>query len=148
MAVGAALVYAYQKSETFREIVNTAFEAVREVVMTVIGAVVAFVMEIWGGMVEWWQENNELITRVVEDGWNRLQAIIMAVTEFILPYIQDAWDNIVMYIQIAWEVIQTVVRVATEIIKGVIRLGYRFSMATGLRHGIRLNKRFKTFGIS
>jgi len=71
-------------------------------------------------MVEWWQENNELITRVVEDGWNRLQAIIMAVTEFILPYIQDSWDSIVMYIQISWEVIQTVVRVATEIIKGVI----------------------------
>src|SRR5690625_1437109 len=119
-ALIAALVVAWQKSEAFREGVTIAFEAVREVVMTVIGAVVDFVMEIWGGMVEWWQENNELITRVVEDGWNRLQAIIMAVTEFILPYIQDAWDSIVMYIQIAWEVIQTVVRVATEIIKGVI----------------------------
>src|SRR5690625_3332191 len=119
-ALIAALVVAWQKSEAFREGVTIAFEAVREVVMTVIGAVVDFVMEIWGGMVEWWQENNELIIRVVEDGWNRLQAIIMAVTEFILPYIQDAWDSIVMYIQIAWEVIQTVVRVATEIIKGVI----------------------------
>src|SRR5690625_2879031 len=31
IALGAALVYAYQKSESFREIVNTAFEAVREV---------------------------------------------------------------------------------------------------------------------
>src|SRR5690625_2951782 len=119
-ALVAALIYAYKKSETFREIVNTAFEAVKEVVSTVIEAVVDFVMEIWGGMVEWWQENNELIMRVVQDGWERLQAIIEAVMEFILPYIQDAWDSIVMYIQIAWEVIQTVVRVATEIIKGVI----------------------------
>src|SRR5690625_8010910 len=82
-ALIAALVVAWQKSEAFREGVTIAFEAVREVVMTVIGAVVDFVMEIWGGMVEWWQENNELITRVVQDGWNRLQAIIMAVTEFI-----------------------------------------------------------------
>src|SRR5690625_7641822 len=88
--------------------------------MNVIRVVVDFVMEIWGGMVEWWQENNELIIRVVEDGWNRLQAIIMAVTEFILPYIQDTWDNIVMYIQIDCEVIQTVDRVANEIIKWVI----------------------------
>src|SRR5690625_4929470 len=39
IALGAALVYAYQKSETFREIVNTAFEAVREVVMNVIGEI-------------------------------------------------------------------------------------------------------------
>lgn len=119
-ALIAAVVLAWNKLDWFREGVMTAFNFIRDIVMTVIGAVVDFVMEIWGGMVEWWQENNELITRVVEDGWNRLQAIIMAVTEFILPYIQDAWDSIVMYIQIAWEVIQTVVRVATEIIKGVI----------------------------
>src|SRR5690625_3984943 len=119
-ALVAALIYAYKKSETFREIVNTAFEAVKEVVSTVIEAVVDFVMEIWGGMVEWWQENNELIMRVVQDGWERLQAIIEAVMEFIVPFIQDAWEQIVMYIEIAWEVIKTVVRIATEIIKGVI----------------------------
>src|SRR5690625_3993273 len=119
-ALVAALIYAYKKSETFREIVNTAFEAVKEVVSTVIEAVVDFVMEIWGGMVEWWQENNELIMRVVQDGWERLQAIIEVVMEYIVPFIQNAWEQIGIYIEIAWEVIKTVVRIATEIIKGVI----------------------------
>src|SRR5690625_2595876 len=85
-ALIAALVVAWKKSEAFREGVIIAFEAVREVVMTVIGAVVDFVMEIWGGMVEWWQENNELIMRVVQDGWERLQAIIEVVMEYIVPF--------------------------------------------------------------
>lgn len=120
VALGVALVTAYKKSETFREGVHNAFERVSEIISTVVSHISEFVMEIWGGLVEWWNENNELITRVVQDGWERLQAIIEAVMEFIVPFIQDAWDSIVMYIEIAWEVIKTVVRIATEIIKGVI----------------------------
>lgn len=120
IAIGAALIYAYKKSETFREIVNKAFEAIKEVVMNVVGAVVDFVLEIWGGMVDWWQENNELIMRVVQDGWSRLQKIIEVALMFIVPIVQDAWNMISMYIQIAWETIKTVVRVAVEFIKGII----------------------------
>lgn len=42
VALGAALVVAYQKSETFRNIVNTAFAQVKEVVGNVVSALVTF----------------------------------------------------------------------------------------------------------
>src|SRR5690625_1562832 len=65
IALGAALVYAYQKSEVFREGVTTAFEAVREVVMTVIGAVVDFV---WKYGAEW-SSGGRRITSLLLASW-------------------------------------------------------------------------------
>lgn len=119
-ALVAALVLAYNKSETFREGVHAAFNFIKDIVMTVVDEVVEFVMDIWGGLVDWWEENNELITRVVSNGWENLQTIISAVMDFLVPYIQERWEEIKTVIEVVWETIKTVVEVAVEVIKGVI----------------------------
>lgn len=116
----AGLVYAYNKSEAFREIVNAAFEKVKEVVMDVIGIVVDFIMDVWGGVVEWWEENNELIKRVANKVWKKVSDIIESVMNFLEPFIEGQWESIKATIKIVWETIKTIVEVAIEFVKGII----------------------------
>jgi TP901 family phage tail tape measure protein len=54
VAVGAGLVLLYKKSETFRNIINSVFNAVRTVIVTVVNAVVAYFRF-------WWNWTNKII---------------------------------------------------------------------------------------
>ena len=116
----AAIVLAYKKSETFREVVSTAFNFVKDIIMTVVDAVVGFVMEIWGFMVDWWAENNELIRETANTIWTSIQEKIELVMMFLVPFLQGAWEAISLIVQVVWEYIKTMVMIAMEFIGGII----------------------------
>ena len=105
VAIGAlvgALVVAYMKSETFRNIVNAAFTAVKKVVMDVINNLVAYYKMLWS-VLQWLWENikawaswignkfiemkNSVVT-TVQNLWN-------SVKDFFTNGIGDTWNKIV-----------------------------------------------------
>src|SRR5690625_1000256 len=120
-ALVAAIIFAWNKSETFRDIVTSAFNAIKEVISNVIDTVVDFVMEMWGFLVDWWEENNELIMRVADKVWTAIQDVIQVVMEFLAPFLETAWENIKDNVLIVWEFIKTGIENALTIITGIIK---------------------------
>lgn len=112
IAIGAlvgALVVAYTKSETFRNIVNAAFTAVKKVVMDVIDNLVAYykmlwsiLQWLWGNISAWasWVGNkfiemkNSVVT-TVQNLWN-------SVKNFFSNGIGDTWNKIVGWAANVW----------------------------------------------
>ncbi len=117
----AVFVGLYNENERFREIVNAVWEEIKNVVMTVVESVSDFVMGIVGGLVDWWQENQELIMETAKVVWETIKNTIMAVLEFMLPMIQTAWEGIKNNIAAAWDLITTIVETGINFVKGIIK---------------------------
>ena len=117
----AVFVGLYNENERFREIVNAVWEEIKNVVMTVVESVSDFVMGIVGGLVDWWQENQELILESARVVWETIKNTIMAVLEFMLPMIQTAWEGIKNNIAAAWDLITTIVETGINFVKGIIK---------------------------
>ena len=108
-ALAGALVVAYTKSETFRNIVNAAFTAVKKVVMDVIDNLVAYYKMLWG-VLQWlwgnisswasWIGNkfielkNSVVT-TVQNLWN-------SVKDFFTNGIGDTWNKVVGWATNVW----------------------------------------------
>lgn len=98
VALGAALVVAYKKSETFRNIVNAAFEAVKVAVTTAIDAAKVAVTVALNAMraaasvfVSWataiWDRWGEDITRIATRAWSIISDIVERVLDFVVVVI-------------------------------------------------------------
>lgn len=111
----------YNKNETFRDLVNTVWETIKDTISTVIQAVSDFVMDIFGGMVDWWNENNELILETVSVVWETMQENITKVLDIIVPIIQAAWDVIKIATETVWNIIKTVIDTVIKVILGIIK---------------------------
>lgn len=115
-----AFIYAYNTSETFREKVHSAFNAVRDVISEVITAVSGFIMGIWGQVVAWWSENNEMIKQAAENVWNVISTVISVAMDVIHAVMSVLWPIIKMLIVDTWENIKNVIQGAIDIILGII----------------------------
>lgn len=101
-ALAGALVIAYTKSETFRNIVNAAFTAVKNVVMSVINNLVAYYKMLWGVLQWLWEKIKEWaswignkfiemknsVVNTVKNLWN-------SVKNFFSNGVGDTWNKVV-----------------------------------------------------
>lgn len=108
-ALAGALVVAYNKSETFRNIVNAAFTAVKKVVMDVIDNLVAYYKMLWGvlqwlwGNISAWAswignkfiEMKNSVVNTVKNLWN-------SVKNFFTSGIGDTWNRVVGWATNVW----------------------------------------------
>lgn len=117
----AILVGVYNTSEEFRNKVNSAFEAVRSTVTSAIQEVVSFVMEIFGTLISWWDENHALFEQTATTVWNAIKSVVETVTNFLAPFIEATWNNIVSVISVAWDIIKVTVETALNIVLGIIK---------------------------
>ena len=118
----AILVGVYNTSEEFRNKVNSAFEAVRSTVTSAIQEVVSFVMEIFGTLISWWNENHALFEQTATTVWNAIKTVVETVTNFLAPFIEATWNNIVAVVSVAWDILKVVIETALNIILGIIKL--------------------------
>ncbi|WP_251868130.1 tape measure protein, partial [Enterococcus malodoratus] len=104
VALGAlvgALVIAYTKSETFRNIVNTAFNAVKSVITVVINALVQLFKNwwstltwLWGNIASWasnvWNKFGEMKSKVI----NTVTSLWSGIKHFFSDGIGNTWNAI------------------------------------------------------
>ena len=117
----AILVGVYNTSEEFRNKVNSAFEAVRSTVTSAIQEVVSFVMEIFGTLISWWNENHALFEQTATTVWNAIKTVVETVINFLTPFIEATWNNIVAVVSVAWDILKVVIETALNIILGIIK---------------------------
>ena len=118
----AALIGVYNTSETFREQVSTAFNAVKEVVLNAFGAVRDFISQVWQQIQQIWEDNSQNITTIASAAWSFITDFITSAMGVIMGIMQFIWPAISTIIQVAWEVIKTAVQVGIEFIGGLIGL--------------------------
>lgn len=121
VGIGLVIKELWETNEGFRVAVETVWNAISSVINSVIQAVSGFIMEIWGTLVNWWNENQELIRATAERVWNAIQTVISAVMTVLGPLIEGVWNNIVTVITTTWEIIKTVVETAINIVLGIIK---------------------------
>lgn len=118
----AILVGVYNTSEEFRNKVNSAFETVRNTVTSAIQEVVSFVMELFGTLISWWNENHALFEQTATTVWNAIKTVVETVTNFLAPFIEATWNNIVSVVSVAWDILKVVIETALNIILGIIKV--------------------------
>ena len=97
VALGAALVIAYQKSETFRNIVDAAFRVVKsgfDVVWGVAQAVFGWFANNWQTILTFITGPIGLAVRVISGHWDQIMAGVRIVGDVIRSVFDGAWQGI------------------------------------------------------
>ncbi|WP_025115349.1 phage tail protein [Lysinibacillus fusiformis] len=117
-ALIAALVWAYNEFDVFRETVNNVFSSIKDVVMVALGAVTDFVKEKVDQIKQFWDENGSTILQAVTTAWNAIKAVFDFVMPFILSLIQDTWNNIKGVIDGVLNVIMGLIKTFSGLLTG------------------------------
>lgn len=96
-ALAVGLVIAYNRSETFRNIVNGAFRNVKQVVLPIVETVKSTITTAWA-----------IISSTTSTVWSGIQAIITAVASGITAVVTGYWNIIKTVTQTAWSLIQAI----------------------------------------
>lgn len=89
-----ALTLAYEKSETFRAVVDTAFAAVKIIVKNVVGVFVAqlgFIIEIGKGIIEFW---SAVFTGDFGRAWDAIKQIVTNAVGYVIAPIRGLIDTV------------------------------------------------------
>lgn len=122
IAIGAALVVAYNKFEWFRDVVDAVWQAIVGAIMAAVDGIVAFVQDIATQITTYWNENGELIRAATENVWNFIKGIIETVMPIIEKVISFAWQAIQVVVMAVWENIKGVIQGALDIILGLVKV--------------------------
>ncbi|UQN39738.1 tape measure protein [Enterococcus hirae] len=105
-ALAGALVVAYTKSETFRNIVNAAFTAVKNVVMSVINNLVAYYKMLWSVLQWLWEKIKEWASwignkfiEMKNSVVNTVQNLWNGVKNFFAEGIGNTWNKVVGWVK-------------------------------------------------
>lgn len=115
-------VYLWNTNETFRTKVIEIWNVISEIIMNVVNSVVQFVMEIWGMLVQWWDENNQLILQTIQTVWDLLGPYIMNAINNIVTIVQEGWQILIAVVQFAWDFITTIVKTAISLVLQIVTL--------------------------
>ncbi|MFB8526084.1 tape measure protein [Enterococcus faecium] len=105
-ALAGALVIAYTKSETFRNIVNAAFTAVKNVVMSVINNLVEYYKMLWSVLQWLWEKIKEWASwignkfiEMKNSVVNTVQNLWHGVKNFFSNGVGDTWNKVVGWVK-------------------------------------------------
>lgn len=108
-ALAAGLVYAYQKSETFKNIVDAGFKQIKAVAQAVFPYLKQIVTQVFNG-----------IKTYIQGVMNVIKGVIKVVTSAIKGDWSGVWAGIRQIVQGAWQMIKGIVQAGTAVIRTVI----------------------------
>lgn len=120
-ALGALFVYLWNTSETFREIITTAFEFIREIITQIVSEVVSFVMDTWGQLVEWWDEHGQMIREAAQNVWSFVTQVIQKFASIVSSIFQFLWPFIKDLVISTWNAIKGAIQGVITVITGIIQ---------------------------
>lgn len=116
----AGLIIAWKHSETFRDVVTAAWEAVKGVVAPVLDFLTTKVPEAFQAIYDAVKGAVEAVVGFVTDHWPLLLAILTGPIGLAVLAIASHWDTIKAGISAAWDAIKAVVTTVVGAVKGVI----------------------------
>lgn len=109
-ALVAALVLAYNKSETFRGIIEAAWSGIQTVIGVVVDWFQTYLLPVFEAVWEGIKIAVWVVVTAIAVYIEAFKAVLQGIADFILtyvwPYIQQAWDGIKTGAQVLWEYMQ------------------------------------------
>lgn len=96
----------------------TAFQTIYDFVTPIVQEIVDFITTLWGGLVEWWQENGEMIIQATQNFMNVIWGIMQAIWPVIRFLVVDTWSAIKGVIQGAIKVITGIIQAFSALFTG------------------------------
>ena len=126
-ALVAGLIIAYNKSETFRNIVNKAFASIKVVAGNVLNAVIGFFKSAWEAIKETWNTFKPYFVSI----WNSIKIIFSVVVSVLGGIFRAAWDVIKNiwqavkpFFQNIWLTIKNIFSVVGSVLGGFFRVAW------------------------
>lgn len=135
IAIGAALVYAYNKVAWFRDLVNGTWQQILSVFEQTWNGLVSRFQGHLGSIIAWWNAHKAQVIPIVIGIWNFISSIVVVTLQFLSTFILGVLDIIASLWQRhgteLWNVIQT----AYYFIRGVITQTLLAIQAWWQQHG-------------
>lgn len=138
-ALAAGLVYAYNNSETFRNIVNQAFEVMKSVVTTVVNAISTAASTAFNAMKTAVTTAVNATKTAVTTVWNGIKSTVSTVVNAVRTTVTTVWNGIRSVTSSVWNGIKTAVTTPINAAKSAVSTtvnGIRSTM-TSVFGGIR-----------
>lgn len=130
-ALVAALVLAYNKSETFRGIIEAAWSGIQSVIGVVVDWFQTYLLPVFEAVWEGIKIAVWVVVTAIAVYIESFKAVLQGIADFILtyvwPYIQQAWDGIKAgaqvlwgYMQQAWEGIKAAIQTVSDWVSSYI----------------------------
>lgn len=130
-ALVAALVLAYNKSETFRGIIEAAWSGIQSVIGVVVDWFQTYLLPVFEAVWEGIKIVVWVVVTAIAVYIESFKAVLQGIADFILtyvwPYIQQAWDGIKAgaqvlwgYMQQAWDGIKAAIQVVSDWVSSYI----------------------------
>lgn len=138
-ALAAGLVYAYNNSETFRNIVNQAFEVMKSTVTTIVNAISAAASTAFNAMKTAVTTAVNATKTAVTTVWNGIKSTVSTVVNAVRTTVTTVWNGIRSVTSSVWNGIKTAVTTPINAAKSAVSTtvnGIRSTM-TSVFGGIR-----------
>lgn len=112
----AALIYAWNNSETFRDVVTSVFQAIGNVV----GAVVEFITGIVSGLGDFFSGIWTSIRDTALTIWNEIWAFLTEVWQGIVDTVRPIWEGLASFFEGVWNVIVEIFRFVAGVILAIV----------------------------
>lgn len=130
-ALVAGLIYAYQNSETFRNIVNGAFRAVADTAVAVFGGIRDFLTSVWDGIKIVTETAVSFIVAVVTTYFTIVRTVVETVLGGVQAVVSTVWNGIqtvittvvsfvVAYVTTYFTVIRTIIETVLNGVRVVV----------------------------
>lgn len=135
IALVAAIVIAYKKSETFRAIVTAVWNAIKAVVLTAINIIVAYVRTYFTIIATIITTYVNIWKAIITTAWNIIKTVVTTAISLIVAYVKTYFAIIsaviTTYVNVwraiittAWSVIRAVISAAVSAVRAVISAGF------------------------
>lgn len=119
-AVVAGLVVAWQRSETFREVVRALADFLVNDAAPAVAEFASWVVDQIGQLADWWREHWDSIREAVGHVLVVIETVIRTTISVLTALWRAFGDEILDAARIAWNLISGIVSAAMEVIRGII----------------------------